>query len=202
MGVQSMKEKLLYKVSADDLVNWLAHWFAEHIRANQKFETPTPSSKEGVSKITITNLKARPDTAARSLVLKGDLVYDFEPETVPQIMSGIYVVKINCLGIGEGRTEMVIHNEWEALSGFLVPLWKEVDETFEKEQENKSNIEKPRMPAKPTPGSSLYIWLEWYNEMKKTGFHITFKMLAEESGYAPNTFKQAHRIYKIKKGTE
>jgi len=59
---------------------------------------------------------------------------------------------------------------------------------------------KPQRPNKPDQGSSIYIWLDYYHASNAAGFKMTFRMLAKESKYSANTFKQMHGKYKLDRG--
>jgi len=62
--------------------------------------------------------------------------------------------------------------------------------------------QKPEKPVKPERGNNIDAWFDWYHAMNKAGYKMTFPVLAKESGYSRNTFKEAHGRYKLKLGID
>lgn len=59
---------------------------------------------------------------------------------------------------------------------------------------------KPEKPPLPNKGSSITTWLDYYHAMKNANQKISFRILANLSGYSANTFKQEHGKYKLERG--
>ncbi|MFC2037692.1 hypothetical protein ACFLYD_06975 [Chloroflexota bacterium] len=51
-------------------------------------------------------------------------------------------------------------------------------------------------PAEPRQDASRDEWFDWYHACRKSGFKATLADIADKSGFALSTIKQAHREYK------
>jgi hypothetical protein len=80
---------------------------------------------------------------------------------------------------------------------------KQLEVQYSAEQApTKDKTAKPEKPPAPKRGSNIDDWFTYYHALKRAGFKITFPMLAEESGYSANTFKEAHGRYKAEQGID
>jgi hypothetical protein len=46
--------------------------------------------------------------------------------------------------------------------------------------------------VEPKQGDPVRVWIDYYHTKKEAGYKVTFRDLAEKSGYSEGTFKNAH----------
>jgi len=84
-----------------------------------------------------------------------------------------------------------------------VQIWKQIEESMRARgylPDPKSAYQKPSLPPKPAPGSSLDGWFDWYHAALDAGFKVTLQEIARETQYAVGTTKQKHAAYAKARG--
>lgn len=133
--IPRLKEEVFtneYKISAVDLFYWLEIWLPKLIDIQKDFYISTPVDRT-IDGITLSGIKIRGIISPiPSFIISGDLQMNFPQKERPDaIFKDLYQAIIQCLSIGEGKTEVIISSDWKSCSSLFDLVIKRMETTFE-----------------------------------------------------------------------
>ncbi len=195
----------VFQTTPELFYNWALNWYNEHAygyskKPYLKYEKTLDSFNQKV-KIQRPVIESNELLGKTTIIYFDAIVTSGNNQEDPFPAFSFRVVPLN-----EEKVEVEILQNFDPYEIKVIKdaIWADVLTSFNigKSVHLSKKVVKPKKPHPPKRGSSVVVWLDYYHAMKNANFKISFSILAEDSGYAANTFKQAHAQYKLERGID